>query len=50
MGAGQSLAQEMRMALHAIAGKTGAHDQPFNTVLGDEQSLSVGNVVRRLRT
>jgi hypothetical protein len=51
VGAGQSLAQEIRLALNAInANPSGVADAASAASLGDEQCLSVGNVVRRLRT
>jgi hypothetical protein len=50
VGAGQSLAQEIRLALNAMNPNPGVEDQPRHCAQGDEQCLSVGNVVRRLRT
>ncbi len=46
--AGQSLAQEIRLALNANS--SGVKDEPLDSAQGVEQCLSVGNVVRRLRT
>jgi hypothetical protein len=54
-GAGQSLAHEIRLALNALHQKTQG-DEPSevrdttHADYGDEQCLSVGNVVRLLRT
>jgi len=48
VGAGQSLAQEIRVALNAMNSNLG--DPSRECKQGDEQCLSVGNVVRRLRT
>jgi hypothetical protein len=48
VGAGQSLAQEIRLALNAASPHVG--NSPSECSQGDEQCLSVGNVVRRLRT
>jgi hypothetical protein len=50
VGAGQSLAQEIRLALNALQPNFGVENQPRNGAEGEEQCLSVGNVVRRLRT
>ena len=54
-GAGQSLAHEIRLALNALHQKTPDNDspdvrEPAHADYGDEQCLSVGNVVRLLRT
>jgi len=55
VGAGQSLAQEIRLAMNAIATKpTDLNEEPHygkprDGEYGGDQCLSVGNVVRRLR-
>jgi hypothetical protein len=49
-GAGQSLAQEIRLALNTLQPGSDGVDQPRAGAEGEEQCLSVGNVVRRLRT
>jgi hypothetical protein len=51
VGAGQSLAQEIRVALNALTGNSsGVKDESVHYDTGDGPCLSVGNVVRRLRT
>jgi hypothetical protein len=49
-GAGQSLAQEIRLALNSNDGASGVQDNACENEQGDSLCLSVGNVVRRLRT
>jgi hypothetical protein len=55
-GAGQSLAQEIRLALNAIQQQSPhnetnhVRERTYADHYGDEQCLSVGNVVRLLRT
>jgi hypothetical protein len=49
-GAGQSIAQEIRLALNSIDGASGVRDPACENEQGDPLCLSVGNVVRRLRT
>jgi hypothetical protein len=48
VGAGQSLAQEIRVAINAMNPNLG--DPLRECTQGEQQCLSVGNVVRRLRT
>lgn len=51
VGAGQSLAQEIQLAVSSIDGKSsGVQDSSQDNEPGDPLCLSVGNVVRRLRT
>jgi hypothetical protein len=51
VGAGQSLAHEIQIVLSSIDGKSsGVQDYPQDDEPGDPLCLSVGNVVRRLRT
>jgi hypothetical protein len=50
-GAGQSIAQEIQLALNSVdAESSGVQDQSNDYETGDALCLSVGNVVRRLRT
>jgi hypothetical protein len=50
-GAGQSIAQEIQLALNSVdAESSGVQDQSHDYETGDALCLSVGNVVRRLRT
>jgi len=49
-GAGQSLTQEIRAAQDAMQEPAFVKDVSRDAVQGDEQCLSVGNAVRRLRT
>ena len=49
-GAGQSIAQEIQLAINSSGGASGVQDPARDNEQGESQCLSVGNVVRRLRT